>query len=97
MYSVGPRRGDPMRPERIKEEISGLGLSEKLLLVEDIWDSIAADNLEIPMPAWQKKELDKRYKEYKEGLLELHEYTVENNEIVVHSVFDNRQDPEKRP
>lgn len=24
-------------------------------------------------------------------------YTVENNEIVVHSVFDNRQDPEKRP
>lgn len=24
-------------------------------------------------------------------------YTVENNEIVVHSIFDNRQDPEKRP
>lgn len=24
-------------------------------------------------------------------------YTVEENEIVVHSVFDNRQDPEKRP
>jgi plasmid stabilization system protein ParE len=24
-------------------------------------------------------------------------YTVEESEIVVHSVFDNRQDPEKRP
>lgn len=24
-------------------------------------------------------------------------YTVEENKIVVHSVFDNRQDPEKRP
>jgi plasmid stabilization system protein ParE len=24
-------------------------------------------------------------------------YTVEENEIVVHSVFDNRQDPDKRP
>ena len=24
-------------------------------------------------------------------------YTIEDKEIVVHSVFDNRQDPEKRP
>ena len=24
-------------------------------------------------------------------------YTVEDTEIVVHSVFDNRQDPERRP
>ncbi|MCP4681604.1 MAG: type II toxin-antitoxin system RelE/ParE family toxin [Desulfobacterales bacterium] len=24
-------------------------------------------------------------------------YTIENNEIVVHSIFDNRQDPQKRP
>jgi hypothetical protein len=24
-------------------------------------------------------------------------YTIESEEIVVHSVFDNRQDPEKRP
>ena len=24
-------------------------------------------------------------------------YTIENNEIIVHSVFDNRQDPEERP
>lgn len=24
-------------------------------------------------------------------------YTIEDNEIVVHSVFDNRQDPKRRP
>lgn len=24
-------------------------------------------------------------------------YTIENDEIVIHSVFDNRQDPGKRP
>ncbi|RDH80888.1 MAG: addiction module protein [endosymbiont of Escarpia spicata] len=63
-----------MRPDQIKDEVSRLGLSEKLLLVEDIWDSIAASNSEIPMPMWQKQELDRRYKEYKEGKLELHDW-----------------------
>ena len=63
-----------MSSEQIKDEISRLGLSEKLLLVEDIWDSIAASNSEIPMPMWQKQELDKRYEEYKEGKLELHDW-----------------------
>ena len=62
-----------MRPEQIRNEVSKLGLSEKLLLVEDIWDSIAASNSEIPMPIWQKRELDRRYKEYKEGNLGLHD------------------------
>ena len=63
-----------MTSEQIKGEISRLGLSEKLLLVEDIWDSIAASNSEIPMSMWQKKELNKRYEEYKEGKLELHDW-----------------------
>lgn len=49
-----------MRPEQIKDEIGRLELSEKLLLVEDIWDSIAANNSEIPMPIWQKQELDRK-------------------------------------
>lgn len=67
-------KGDRMRPDQIKDEISRLELSEKLLLVEDIWDSIAASNSEIPMPEWQKQELDKRYKAYQEGKLELHDW-----------------------
>jgi|GEM_PF-422149 len=93
-----------MRPDKIRSEIGGLELSEKLLLVEDIWDSIAIGNSEIPMPEWQKQELDRRDKEYKEGRVELHDWKSVHEDlrdkysgIVVHSVFDNRQDPEKRP
>jgi putative addiction module component (TIGR02574 family) len=63
-----------MRPDQIKDEISRLELSEKLLLVEDVWDAIAASNSEIPMPEWQKRELKKRYEEYKEGKLGLHDW-----------------------
>ncbi|MCI5137613.1 MAG: addiction module protein [Candidatus Electrothrix sp. AR1] len=49
-----------------------LRLAEKLLLVADLWDSIALDNAEISLPDWQKKKLDKRYKEYKIGQQNLH-------------------------
>lgn len=70
-----------MRPEKIKDEISKLELSEKLLLVEDIWDSIADSNSELPMPEWQKKELDRRYQEYKEGKLDLHDWKMVHEEL----------------
>ena len=63
-----------MRPDQIKHEINRLDLSEKLLLVEDIWDSIASSNADIPMREWQKKELDKRYQDYKEGKSVLHDW-----------------------
>lgn len=63
-----------MRPEEIKQEIHKLNLAEKLLLVEDIWDSIAQDNSKLPMPEWQKRELDKRYNEYKAGEQALHDW-----------------------
>ena len=63
-----------MKPEQIKDEINKLGISEKLILVEGIWDSIAADNSELPMPTWQKRELDKRYEEYKKNSLTLHDW-----------------------
>jgi len=70
-----------MRQKEIKDEISKMELSEKLLLVEDIWDSIATSNSEIPMHEWQKKELDRRYKEYQEGKLELHDWATVHNEL----------------
>jgi len=63
-----------MKADQIKDEINKLELSEKLLLVEDIWDFIAASNSEIPMPEWQKQELSKRYKEYQEAALGLHDW-----------------------
>lgn len=70
-----------MKAEQIKDEISRLELSEKLILVEDIWDSIAASNSEIPMPEWQKQELGKRYKEYQEGALALHDWRSVHEDI----------------
>lgn len=63
-----------MRTDQLKLEINKLGLSEKLLLVEDIWDSIADSNAQIPMPDWQKQELDKRYASYLSGGQELHDW-----------------------
>ena len=70
-----------MRSEQIKIEACQLGLSEKLLLVEDIWDSIALDNSEMRLPEWQKKELDRRYKEYKKGDLKLHNWENVHKEL----------------
>jgi putative addiction module component (TIGR02574 family) len=63
-----------MRPEEIKQQINNLALSEKLLLIEDVWDSIALSNDELPIAEWQKKELDARYKSYKDGNLNLHDW-----------------------
>jgi putative addiction module component (TIGR02574 family) len=70
-----------MKADEIRSEIESLELSEKLLLVEDIWDSIAASNSELPMPEWQKMELDRRYNEYKEGKLELHDWKTVHEEL----------------
>ena len=63
-----------MRPEEIKKEINKLTISEKLLLIEDIWDSIALENGVIPISEWQKTELDKRYRDYQDGKLKLHDW-----------------------
>ncbi|RKX83115.1 MAG: addiction module protein [Spirochaetes bacterium] len=69
-----------MQTSDIIKEIDNMGLSEKLILVEDIWDSIARFNTELPMPEWQKSELDKRYSNYKNGELKLHDWeTVHEN------------------
>ena len=70
-----------MKPEEIRDEIDKLELSEKLLLVEDIWDSIAAGNGELSMPEWQRKELDKRYQAYKDGKLALHDWKMVHEEF----------------
>ena len=70
-----------MRPDEIKQEISKLNLAQKLLLIEDVWDSIAQGNSELPLSEWQKQELDKRYKEYKAGGQALHDWQSVHEEI----------------
>jgi putative addiction module component (TIGR02574 family) len=45
-------------------EIAGLSTSEKILLVEELWDSIAEDEANVPLFQSHKEELDKRLKKY---------------------------------
>jgi putative addiction module component (TIGR02574 family) len=40
--------------------ISGLTVPEKLQLVEDLWDDIAAHPDAVPLKEWQREELDRR-------------------------------------
>ena len=42
------------------ESIFELSLSEKLQLVEDLWDDIASSLEEVPVYDWQKEELARR-------------------------------------
>lgn len=46
------------------QELETLPVSERVQLVEDLWDSIARSNAEIPVPQWQKDELDRRKNNY---------------------------------
>jgi putative addiction module component (TIGR02574 family) len=41
-----------------------LSVPQRLQLVEDLWDSIAAAPGSIPVPEWQKEELDRREAEH---------------------------------
>ena len=70
-----------MSVKEIIKQINKLDLSEKLILVEDIWDSIARNNSVLPLYEWQKAELDKRYKEYKNGEQTLHNWNEVHEEL----------------
>lgn len=63
-----------MEPDKIATEIRKLSLPQKLILAQDIWDSIALEKGNLPMPEWQKSELQKRYMQYQQGELELHDW-----------------------
>jgi len=45
-------------------EIIKLSTPEKILLVEDLWDSIASDESAVPVPQNHMEELDRRLKRY---------------------------------
>jgi putative addiction module component (TIGR02574 family) len=44
--------------------ITDLSLEERLKLVEDLWDSIAADQERLPLTREQRAELDERLDEF---------------------------------
>ena len=41
-----------------------LSSSQKLLLMEELWDELASEPSNIPIPEWHKAELERRYREY---------------------------------
>src|SRR5947199_2236314 len=49
-----------MTPKTILQEALCLPIEDRLTLVEQIWDSIAADSAKVPVPDWHKAELDRR-------------------------------------
>ncbi|AFM25941.1 addiction module protein [Desulfomonile tiedjei] len=48
-------------------EIAGLSTPEKILLVEDLWDSIAGDESSLVVPQSHKDELERRLDSYESG------------------------------
>ena len=74
-------KGYSMEPSDILAAIDKLELSEKIILVEDIWDIIAKNNSKLPMPEWQKVELDKRKKEIQDKPLELKDWKTVHQKI----------------
>ncbi len=48
----------------ILDEINRLDISERLQLVEDLWDSVAVRAAELPLTEAQRTELDRRIAEH---------------------------------
>jgi len=46
-------------------EILRLSTPEKILLIEDLWDSIASDESGVPVPQSHREELDRRLRRHK--------------------------------
>jgi len=45
-------------------QIKKLSIPERVLIVEDIWDSIALSNEVLPVTKTHQQDLDRRYKDY---------------------------------
>jgi putative addiction module component (TIGR02574 family) len=53
------------------ENIKNLSVAERILIVEEIWDSIMNSNEEFPLSDEQKYELDKRLEAYNKNPKEI--------------------------
>jgi len=60
----GGGRLDAVRSSLL-DEIRKLSLAERLQLVENVWDSIAAEGGEFPIPASHREELARRRQEHR--------------------------------
>lgn len=64
-----------MNPYPEFEALFKLPLAERLQLVEDLWDSIAAEQTEVPLSQLQLDELKARALRYDAGQETLHSWT----------------------
>lgn len=48
-------------------DFSNMSLSERILLAQDLWDSIARDAEDLPIPEWQREELERRLRRLDRG------------------------------
>ncbi len=53
-----------MELRETSQEIKKLSVAERILLVEEIWDSIVADQESLELTEAQKRELDRRLEAY---------------------------------
>lgn len=49
-----------MTPKTLRDEILRLPPSDRLALLEEIWDSLAASPEDVPVADWHKAELERR-------------------------------------
>lgn len=54
-----------MGTSHIPSDIQELSVAERILLVEDLWDSIATDPESVPVTSPQRQELDRRLDRHK--------------------------------
>ena len=49
-----------MTPKALLDQILRLPVEERLDLLEQVWESIAADPSKVPVPEWHREELERR-------------------------------------
>jgi putative addiction module component (TIGR02574 family) len=55
-----------MVPNALLDKILRLPPDQRLKLVEDVWDSLAASPNEVRVPQWHRDELDRRFADVSE-------------------------------
>jgi putative addiction module component (TIGR02574 family) len=65
----------PMASTPLFKQILELPADQRLQLVEDIWDSLAQSEADVPVPDWHRQELDRRLADPREDA------TVSWNEV----------------
>lgn len=58
------KRGKMEQNQHDISELKKLSIAERILIVEELWDSIAAENEKIQLSDEQKDELDRRIADY---------------------------------